>query len=123
MALSEHEQRLLDELERGLYASDSNFAARVAKNSAKPSASRIVAGAIVAVIGLSLLVFASMIQIIWFGLAGFAVMLGGLVLASSNPNSQTGSQTSGKSSAKPAEKASKNLNDFFQSRWDQRNSD
>lgn len=82
MALSEREQRLLDEMERGLYAGDPKFT-RAVQNPRSVSAKRLIAGALVAVIGLSLLLFAVIIQLVVFGVLGFLVMLGGVILASS----------------------------------------
>ena len=51
MALSEREQRLLDEMERGLYESDAALASKL--SSAKVSSpQKIVGGAALAVIGI-----------------------------------------------------------------------
>ena len=74
MGLSEREQQLLDELERGLYASDSSLAHKLGKPGAR-SPKRIIAGGALAVIGLSLLVVAVILQFALFGVAGFLVML------------------------------------------------
>ena len=80
MGLSEREQKVLEELERGLYADDAKFATRV---SAGPnnSAARIVGGALLAVVGLSVLVFAVVSQLTVFGVVGFALMLAGVLVA------------------------------------------
>lgn len=115
MALSEQEQKMLDELERGLYASDANLAHKLGKPGSF-SPRRIVSGLAIAVIGISLLVVAVMIQLAIFGVVGFLVMLAGLALASGaktpgTPKPSTTSQTS-----KP--KAPKGS--FFEDRWDKR---
>jgi hypothetical protein len=117
MGLSEREQQLLDELERGLYASDSNLAHKLGKPGAR-SPKRIIAGGALAVIGLSLLVVAVMLQFALFGVAGFLVMLAGLILAtSSNPSLEL--PTAGKAAPKPAAPKA-DRKSFFEDRWDRR---
>jgi hypothetical protein len=82
MGLSEREQKLLEELERGLMEGDSSFAAK-AQRVGNP-AGRMIAGALLAIIGLGVLVTGVFIQFAAIGVVGFLVMLGGLVLATSN---------------------------------------
>ena len=115
MGLSEREQQLVDELERGLYASDSSLAHKLGKPGAK-SPKRIIAGGALAVIGLSLLVVAVILQFALFGVAGFLVMLAGLILAtSSNP----GIEQPGTQKAKP-QASKEQRKSFFEDRWDRR---
>lgn len=117
MGLSEREQQLLDELERGLYASDSSLAHKLGKPGAR-SPKRVIAGGSLAVIGLSLLVVAVMLQVAWFGVAGFLVMLSGLILAtSSNPNTDNDAATAGQ---KRKQKPGMERKSFFEDRWDKR---
>jgi hypothetical protein len=117
MGLSEREQQLLDELERGLYASDANLAHKLGKPGAV-SPRRLIAGGALAVIGLSLLVVAVMLQFALFGVAGFLVMLAGLILAtSSNPSLEKPAAqmpTAGPAAPKSDRKS------FFEERWDRR---
>lgn len=116
MGLSEREQQLLDELERGLYASDSSLAHKLGKPGAR-SPKRIIAGGALAVIGLSLLVVAVILQFALFGVAGFLVMLAGLILATSaNPGIEK------PSAKKPAQQstAKSDRKSFFEDRWDKR---
>lgn len=116
MGLSEREQQLLDELERGLYASDSSLAHKLGKPGAR-SPKRIIAGGALAVIGLSLLVVAVILQFALFGVAGFLVMLAGLILAtSSNPSIDAKASTQ---KAKP-QAAREQRKSFFEDRWDRR---
>jgi predicted lipid-binding transport protein (Tim44 family) len=117
MALSEREQKLLEEMERGLYANDAEFAQRVSKSSV-PSPRRMIAGALLAVVGISILVFAVMIQLAIFGLIGFLIMLAGILIASSNMK-----PTSLEAQAKPqaaANKPSGEGKNPFEERWDRR---
>lgn len=118
MGLSEQEQKLLDELERGLYASDANLAHKLGKPGAR-SPQRIIAGAALVVIGLSLLVVAVILQIALFGVGGFLTMLAGLVVAtSSNPGSTSNAKPK-PGAAKPTGPAGAKKN-FFEDRWDKR---
>lgn len=83
MGLSEREQRLLEEMERELLEGDAEFASRL-RTTASPSSSKLILGVVLLVAGLSLLVFAAMLQVPFFGVAAFLVMFIGLVIASSN---------------------------------------
>ena len=115
MGLSEREQQLLDELERGLYASDSGLAHKLGKPGAR-SPKRVIAGGALAVIGLSLLVVAVMLQFALFGVAGFLVMLAGLILAtSSNPGIDQAGPAKVKSQTPKEQRKG-----YFEDRWDRR---
>lgn len=115
MGLSEREQQLLDELERGLYASDSGLAHKLGKPGAR-SPKRVIAGGALAVIGLSLLVVAVMLQFALFGVAGFLVMLAGLILATSaNPGIDQVAQAKAKPQTPKGQRKG-----FFEDRWDKR---
>jgi hypothetical protein len=114
MALSEREQKLLDELERGLYESDANLANRMKRPSGR-SAKKLVGGAVLAVMGLSLLIVAVVLQFAPMGAVGFLVMLAGLILASSGPNMTGSPANPGQKPTKPAATRSS-----FQDRWDRR---
>lgn len=85
MGLSEQEKKLLEELERNLMAEDKGFESRVrAVDSTNRSAGKLVGGVLILLIGLGLLVFSVMLQVAFFGVAAFLVMLIGLVIASAN---------------------------------------
>ena len=113
MALSDREQRLLDELERGLYESDPNLAAKINSGGTRTTA-RIISGLAIGLIGLSLIVFAVIIQVAFFGAFAFLVMLTGLVVASSNTKQQA--SPAGKANGK-AKAPSRNV---FEERWQRR---
>lgn len=112
MGLTEREQKLLEELERGLAESEPALAQKFREpNAASPR--RLIAGALLALAGLSILVFAVMTQIVVIGVIAFLVMLGGLFLASSNvsvPNAPQSSKSEPKRSG----------GSFFDDRWDRR---
>lgn len=118
MALSEREQRLLDELERGLYAEDAEFVQRVSR-SGGISMRGMIGGAALAVIGISILIFAVIIQVAVFGVIGFLLMLAGIILASSNFKQTTPSTgSSAKGPSRPKESNSRFSG--FEDRWDRR---
>jgi hypothetical protein len=114
MGLSEHEQKLLDELERGLLESDSGFAAKVQR--VGNPAGKLIGGVLLAIIGLGVLVTGVFLQFAPIGVLGFLVMLGGLVVATSNlqlPDMPSGLSTPGGGPQGPGR-------NFFEDRWDKR---
>ncbi|WP_182542723.1 DUF3040 domain-containing protein [Halosaccharopolyspora lacisalsi] len=86
MPLSEHEQRMLDQIERALYAEDPKFASNVRGGRLKsPSRRRRLQGAALFVLGLILLVVGVVIPVTPAGIpvvsvVGFLVMFGGAVI-------------------------------------------
>ena len=80
MPLSEHEQRLLDEMEKNLYGGSSDV--HSAQPSGRPNYRFVALGTITAVVGLVVLVIAVMTQLIVVGIAGFAIMFAGVLWAS-----------------------------------------
>ncbi len=82
MPLSEHEQRLLDQIERALYAEDPKFASTVRSTDLRTHMRRRLRRAgIVFAIGFVLLVAGVPTNSFAVGVAGFAVMFGALLLA------------------------------------------
>ncbi len=88
MPLSEHEQRLLEQIERALYAEDPKFASTVRGGRLrKPTRRRRLQGVGLFVVGLVLLVVGVAVPQLWLGsfpvlsVVGFLMMLGGAVLA------------------------------------------
>ncbi|WP_436500943.1 DUF3040 domain-containing protein [Actinokineospora sp. HUAS TT18] len=86
MPLSEHEQRLLDQIERALYAEDPKFASTVrGARLRKPSRRRRLQGIALFVLGVALLVFGVMLPFKPAGipvvsLLGFLVMFVGALM-------------------------------------------
>ncbi len=81
MPLSEHEQRLLEEMERSLYQNDADFVAKVGGRRARPAYRSIVLGILVAVVGVAVLVTGVFVQLPIVGILGFVVMFAGVLLA------------------------------------------
>lgn len=76
MPLSEHEQRLFEQIERSL-AEDSKFASAVRSTDPRFHARRRVVFAVIAVLlGLAVLIYGVAIQVALLGVAGFVIMLG-----------------------------------------------
>ena len=77
MPLSDHEQRLLEQMERALYAEDPKFATTMrGADLRRRYRRRAVAAAFVFVIGIVLLMTGAVSKTTPLGVAGFVVMLG-----------------------------------------------
>ena len=92
MPLSDHEQRMLDQIESALYAEDPKFASSVRGGTLRaPSARRRLQGAALFVIGLAMLVSGVAFKATMIGgfpilsVVGFVVMFGGVVFAITGP--------------------------------------
>lgn len=82
MPLSDHEQRLLEQMERALYAEDPKFADALRKSrSATMDRKGVAIGAAGILVGLALLVAGVATQIVVLGILGFIGMLGGAFLS------------------------------------------
>lgn len=76
MPLSEHEQKLLDQIEQALYAEDPKFAASVRSARAKSRTRRALTLSVVGVIvGLGLVLVGLVSQIIWPSVIGFVLVV------------------------------------------------
>lgn len=79
MPLSEHEQRLLEQMERALYAEDPKFATSMRNPRAGAGDRRLIAvGVLVFLVGMGLLLAGVMTQLVVVGVVGFLAMLGGI---------------------------------------------
>ncbi len=76
MPLSEHEQRLLEQMERALYAEDPKFASAMQGADLRARyRRRAVAAGFLFLVGVALLMTGAIIQIVPLSVAGFVVML------------------------------------------------
>ena len=81
MPLSEHEQRLLEQMERALYAEDPKFATSLRSASAgRASRGRAAFGVLVLLGGVTLLMLGAILPLIPLGVVGFVVMVVGATL-------------------------------------------
>jgi hypothetical protein len=134
--LSEHEQRLLDQIERALYAEDPKFATTVRSTDLRTHMKRRLRRSIaLAVIGVLLLVGGPIVNPL-IGIAGFVVMLGALLLGVSAYKRLNGAaatplrsvdggttRTTGKGSSRKARSQGsprERLEDRWTKRWDER---
>ncbi|GAS90098.1 DUF3040 domain-containing protein [Mycolicibacterium brisbanense] len=92
MPLSDHEQRMLDQIESALYAEDPKFASSVRGGTLRaPSARRRLQGALLFVLGLAMLVVGVAVKATMIGgfpvlsVLGFVVMFAGVVFAITGP--------------------------------------
>ena len=91
MPLSEHEQRLLEQIERALVDDDPKFASSVRTGDRRLKARRkLQLGAVLVVVGLAVLVGGAVARSVPLGVFGFLVAFGGVALGVLNYKSATG---------------------------------
>ncbi|MEU9863181.1 DUF3040 domain-containing protein [Streptomyces sp. NPDC047971] len=82
MPLSEHEQRMLEQMERALYAEDPKFATALEGSGLRTYTRRRVYQAVAGfLVGIALLMAGMVAQQWWISVVGFLVMLGCAVMA------------------------------------------
>ncbi len=115
MPLSDHEQRLLDEMERSLYHNDADFVATVGSGRGRPTYRSIVIGVLVGLVGIAVIVAGVVLKVAILGVAGFVVMFVGVLLAISAPKRLV------EEAPRQAESRSKaTFMDRMNERWDKR---
>lgn len=120
MPLSEHEQRLLEEMERSLYQNDADFVATVSGRRGKPNYRLIVIGALLAVAGVAALVAGVIVRQPIIGVVGFGLMLGGvLFVISPGRGADTGS-TATSASSRAARPGRSSWMSTMSERWERR---
>jgi hypothetical protein len=88
MPLSEHEQRLLEQIEQGLYAEDPKFASAVRRVRTGGGTRRRVALAVVGVIvGLGVVLLALITKLVIIGVFGFLLIVAACAYAVLRPGS------------------------------------
>lgn len=126
MPLSDHEQKLLAQMEQQLLSEDPRFASTMRGKAARSRARRrLVLGGAGVVVGLLLLVLAVASQLIWLGVVGFLLMLGGAIYAMSAPRrtGPTGVVGANGGTTPRSPRSQGNRGSFMQrleQRWDQR---
>ncbi|WP_016906980.1 DUF3040 domain-containing protein [Streptomyces xiaopingdaonensis] len=105
MPLSDHEQRMLEQMERALYAEDPKFATALEGSELRRYTRKRVYQAVAGfLVGIALLMAGMVAQQVWVSVVGFLVMLGCAVLAVTGwrkaPKSgETGEQGEGRQTA------------------------
>jgi DUF3040 family protein len=101
--LSEHEQRLLEQIERALVDDDPKFASSVRTGDRRIKARRkLQLGALLVLVGMAALVGGAAAKSVPLGVLGFLIAFGGLALAVLNYKSATGAVESGPTGSAPS---------------------
>ena len=117
MSLSDHERKLLAQMEEALSADDPHLVSTLTGTRLYPGRNRILLGVALTVIGLAT-IFAGLIsKTTPVGILGFLISLGGVTLAIS--------ALSGVSALRPSSKRQRKgkLNSRLEDRWERRNFD
>jgi DUF3040 family protein len=120
--LSEHEQRLFEQIERSL-AEDPKFASAVRASDPRLHARRrLLIAAIVIVAGLALVVYGTVSKTPLLGVAGFVVMLGSAAFAMQSHRRAQGPdlRVVGGTAARPSRQRRNSFADRLAERWRQR---
>ena len=128
MALSEREQKVLDQLEEVMHAEDPQFASSMSStgNTAPVfSARHMVLGILCVLAGLGIIIGAVASKIILLGIVGFIVAAGGVYFATTSKKTPIDSFLGGKAKGASAEKAQQQrkqskLMERLEERWDER---
>ena len=127
MPLSDHEQRMLEQIESALYAEDPKFASSVRGGGFRaPTARRRLQGVALFVIGLAMLVSGVAFKATMIGsfpilsVFGFIVMFGGVVFAITGPRLQRRLDRSGPVSGGSRQRRNKGAGGSFTSRMEDR---
>ena len=130
MPLSDNEQKLLEQMERALYAEDPKFASAMRGANRRPgSGRRFLIGGAGIILGLTLLVLAlalhqNVLLSVLLGVLGFVSMLAGLAYAVSKQRKGPIGVVGASGSVRPAAKASSRSRGSFmqrlEERWDRR---
>lgn len=125
MPLSEHEQRLLEQMERALSADDPKFAnAMRGSRHGRAARRRLLVGIAAVVVGLVLLIIGVSTSAIWLGAGGFVVMLAGTIWAFSPARSTearaAGQQTPTTDAPRPPRPGKPRRSGTFMERLEQR---
>ena len=124
MPLSDNEQRLLEQMERALYAEDPKFASAMRGANRRPGAARRLAvGGTSVVLGLGLLIYGVTqggTTGILVGILGFVCMLGGVAYAVSSQRKGPIGVVSAAGTVRPAAKRTARARGTFMQRLEQR---
>ena len=120
MPLSEHEQRLLDEMERNLYQGEADVLTALGAKRV-PHYRAIAVGVILAVVGLITVLVGVYQDLTVVGILGFAVVFTGVMVAVAVPGRATSSpKSSASSSSRSSSAPSTSFMDRLNDRWERR---
>ena len=124
MALSEREQKVLEQLEELMSNEDPNFASSM--SSTGNSARRLALGILCVLMGLGIIIGAVASHLIWLGVLGFLFAAFGVYFASTSKKTPVDSFLGGKAggAARARSREQKERSAFMnrlEERWDERN--
>ncbi|MGY1847962.1 MULTISPECIES: DUF3040 domain-containing protein [unclassified Blastococcus] len=132
MPLSEHEQRLLEQIERALVDDDPKFASSVRTGDRRQKARRkLQLGALLVLVGLAVLVAGAVAESVPLGVLGFLVAFGGAALGvlhyrgatgaveAAGPAGPRGSSAAGRGGKRGRQPMKNRLEERFRRRYDQ----
>lgn len=124
MPLSDHEQKLLAQMEQALYAEDPKFATTLTgRQRGVGSVSRALVAVASVAVGLTLVIVGIAVSQLWLSVIGFVVMFGGVVFAVAAPAARTvpaDAPTKGTPRGRPAPRAKSSFVQRMEERWERR---
>ncbi|AVV43129.1 DUF3040 domain-containing protein [Streptomyces sp. ID05-04B] len=127
MPLSEHEQRMLEQMERALYAEDPKFASALEGSGLRTYTRRRVYQAVAGfLVGIALLMAGMVAKQVWLSVVGFLVMLGCAVLAvtgwrkAPKPGEQAAAGAPGAPHTRGQGRQKRSMMDRIEQRWQRR---
>ncbi|MFE6284054.1 DUF3040 domain-containing protein [Streptomyces sp. NPDC057877] len=127
MPLSEHEQRMLEQMERALYAEDPKFATALEGSGLRTYTRRRVYQAVAGfLVGIALLMAGMVAKQVWLSVVGFLVMLGCAVLAvtgwrkAPKPGEQPSGGGGGGRASRHQGRQRRSMMDRIEQRWQRR---
>jgi len=128
VALSEREQKLLEQMEQALYAEDPRFATRIRSQQGGRANRRVLVGILGIIAGLGLVVFGVLGQSVWLGALGFALMVSAGVWAFSpakpaGPSGVVGGAARGTRGKRSTSPSSGTFMQRLEERWERRSRD
>jgi Flp pilus assembly protein TadB len=119
MPLSEHEQKLLEQLEKQLHEDDPKFASSMGSDPGRSWSTRhLVIGVLATLAGVLLLLVGVTVQSILVGVLGFVVMGAGVYFATMRSSVAAKAKSGG--SAKKSGKSRSSFMSNLEERWDER---
>ena len=120
MPLSEHEQRLLEEMERNLYKNEADVV-NTSDFRRAPNYTAIAVGVLMGLVGLVTMVVGVSLDITLVGILGFGILFAGVMVAVAIPGSSSeGSPTAPRASKAQSPAASSTFMDRLNERWERR---
>lgn len=121
MPLSEHEQRLLDQLEQQLHAEDPKFASALSSVPSQSISTRnVVFGVLIMIAGLVILLGGVAWQQILLGILGFLVMGGGVYVALTKQKFADKDATAARPGSRSGSKQKSGFMNGLEEKWEER---